>query len=387
MLTESRDLAARARRLVELQAEAMEWRISALIALGDLEAAREELAVVFEMASRVGQPFIIHVAEHYRSAIALCDGPPGRGGGDGRAIVRVGPAAHRPRPVRLLRHPDVRHPARAGPAGRARPGGADHGMRRISEGGAWGPGLAALLAELGMHDEARRELRRVRRRGLVELRAGLWLAALTYLADACSLVGDDRMAADLYAELTPARGQHRDDRPRRRLLWVGRPVSGHGRRRLRRARPRPRAPRDRRRGRPRNGRLDVARPLPVRARPRCSSRAPAATPRAATRCCRKRARWPSGSGCRRSCTAFARDGRSRSWPRQSPDGLSPRELQILQLVARGMSNREIGTALVVSEHTAANHVRSILRKTGCANRTEAAAYAYRRGLTAAPRSE
>jgi DNA-binding CsgD family transcriptional regulator len=74
-------------------------------------------------------------------------------------------------------------------------------------------------------------------------------------------------------------------------------------------------------------------------------------------------------------------------PRQSPDGLSPRELQILQLVARGMSNREIGAALVVSEHTAANHVRSILRKTGCTNRTEAAAYAYRRGLTAAPRSE
>ena len=74
-------------------------------------------------------------------------------------------------------------------------------------------------------------------------------------------------------------------------------------------------------------------------------------------------------------------------PRQSPDGLSPRELQILQLVARGISNREIGAALVVSEHTAANHVRSILRKTGCANRTEAASYAYRRGLTAAPRSE
>ena len=70
-------------------------------------------------------------------------------------------------------------------------------------------------------------------------------------------------------------------------------------------------------------------------------------------------------------------------PRPPPDGLSPRELQILRLVAQGMSNREIGAALVVSEHTAANHVRSILRKTGCANRTEAAAYAYRRGLTAA----
>ena len=63
-----------------------------------------------------------------------------------------------------------------------------------------------------------------------------------------------------------------------------------------------------------------------------------------------------------------------------PDGLSAREVQILRLVARGLSNREIGTTLFISEHTAANHIRSILRKTGCANRTEAASYAHRHGL-------
>ncbi len=63
-----------------------------------------------------------------------------------------------------------------------------------------------------------------------------------------------------------------------------------------------------------------------------------------------------------------------------PDGLSPREAQILRLVAQGLSNRQVGTALSISEHTAANHVRSILRKTGCANRTEAASYAHRHGL-------
>jgi DNA-binding NarL/FixJ family response regulator len=66
-----------------------------------------------------------------------------------------------------------------------------------------------------------------------------------------------------------------------------------------------------------------------------------------------------------------------------PDGLSAREVQILMLVASGLSNREIGEALTISEHTAANHIRSILRKTGCANRTEAASYAYRRGLVPA----
>ncbi len=63
-----------------------------------------------------------------------------------------------------------------------------------------------------------------------------------------------------------------------------------------------------------------------------------------------------------------------------PDGLSPREVQILGLVAQGLSNRQVGAALSISEHTAANHMRSILRKTGCANRTEAASYAHRHGL-------
>jgi DNA-binding CsgD family transcriptional regulator len=66
-----------------------------------------------------------------------------------------------------------------------------------------------------------------------------------------------------------------------------------------------------------------------------------------------------------------------------PDGLSAREAQILRLVAQGLSNREIGNSLFISEHTAANHIRSILRKTGCANRTEAASYAHRRHLAEA----
>ena len=63
-----------------------------------------------------------------------------------------------------------------------------------------------------------------------------------------------------------------------------------------------------------------------------------------------------------------------------PDGLSFREVQILRLVADGLSNREIGASLFISEHTAANHIRSILRKSRCANRTEAASYAHRHGL-------
>ena len=63
-----------------------------------------------------------------------------------------------------------------------------------------------------------------------------------------------------------------------------------------------------------------------------------------------------------------------------PDALSDREMAVLRLLAQGLSNREIGRRLYISGNTAANHVRSILDKTGAANRTQAAVYAVDRGL-------
>jgi len=63
-----------------------------------------------------------------------------------------------------------------------------------------------------------------------------------------------------------------------------------------------------------------------------------------------------------------------------PDGLSKREVDVLRLLAAGLSNQDIGARLFISTHTVANHIRSILAKTRTANRTEAAAYAVRRGL-------
>ena len=61
-------------------------------------------------------------------------------------------------------------------------------------------------------------------------------------------------------------------------------------------------------------------------------------------------------------------------------GLTPRETEVLRLLADGLSNREIATELVISEHTAANHVRSILTKVGVPNRTRAARFAREQGL-------
>lgn len=65
----------------------------------------------------------------------------------------------------------------------------------------------------------------------------------------------------------------------------------------------------------------------------------------------------------------------------APAELTDRELAVLRLLAEGASNRQIGDRLHISHHTAANHVRSILLKSGCRNRTEAAAWALRHGLS------
>jgi non-specific serine/threonine protein kinase len=60
--------------------------------------------------------------------------------------------------------------------------------------------------------------------------------------------------------------------------------------------------------------------------------------------------------------------------------LSPRERQVAALVARGLTNREIATALAVTEHTAMRHVEHILSKLRLRSRTQVAAWAVAQGL-------
>jgi DNA-binding NarL/FixJ family response regulator len=63
--------------------------------------------------------------------------------------------------------------------------------------------------------------------------------------------------------------------------------------------------------------------------------------------------------------------------------LSERETTVLDAVARGLSNREIGRQLWISEQTVKFHLRNVYRKLGISNRTEAARYAYNRGRVSA----
>lgn len=65
-------------------------------------------------------------------------------------------------------------------------------------------------------------------------------------------------------------------------------------------------------------------------------------------------------------------------------GLTEREAEVVALIAEGLSNKEIGARLFITEKTASHHVSSVLGKLGVARRAEAAALAVRQGITSKP---
>ena len=95
----------------------------------------------------------------------------------------------------------------------------------------------------------------------------------------------------------------------------------------------------------------------------------------------------SGLTAARVLDEFARLAQRKSSVSNSVESLTPREREVLQLVAQGGTNKEIASQLFIAKNTVKNHLRNILAKLHLQNRVQAAAYALREGLIGSSLSE
>jgi DNA-binding CsgD family transcriptional regulator len=281
-------------------------------------------------------------------------------------------------------------------------------------GATWRPALTVLQAELGMRDEARAGLGLLVANRLAAVpRDSLWSASLGYLADAAVTLADEEAAAAVYRELVTFRGL---------VLQVGYLLAAYG------SADRVLGQLAALLGRRRDAEAHFETALRVDRRARMpvwlarthlayggflAARGAAGDREQAAAMLRSAADVGRSCGMRRlraqaeellEAVTAARGGSpgtgegagaaaplGRGVAAGAAGGAGPagtgavgsltaRELALLPLLAEGRTNREIGERLHISQHTAANHIRSILLKTGSANRTEAAAWALRHGL-------
>jgi DNA-binding CsgD family transcriptional regulator len=381
---EIQEMLAEAKRLgeelgnTEIRAEAMAGRVVLFVAQADMASARREVSAARDTAEATAQPTFMYIANQFGSAIALADGHLNEAEALARRSYEAG---------QLLTGRDASGTYGIQMFGLRREQGRLAEVAPVlriltarNRGGPWRPGLASLLVELGMEAEARRGLAEIVQEGLEPFRTTLWLASLTYITDACALLGDEAVAALVYPELEPLAGRN---------VMVGQGVACHG-------------SIDRYLGMLATtlGEWDRA-AQHFEAAMALNREMGTSTWLAHTEYEYARLLLARGNREPQQVAALLGEAEQRAEqiglkalsgriealgapiaPASLPDELSAREAQILGLVARGLTNREIGATLFISEHTAAKHVSNILTKTRCANRTEAASYAHEHALVA-----
>ncbi|MEQ8486543.1 MAG: AAA family ATPase [Pseudomonadales bacterium] len=250
-------------------------------------------------------------------------------------------------------------------------------VRRIAEAPEqrlWRPGLAVMCVEAGLPELARAAFEPLAADDFAAIpRDDMWLASAVFCADVCAALGDGRRAARLYDLLTPYAGQAAVHpgavcygAVEMQLGLLAECVGDAGRAIAHL------------RGAVRLCCDMQAWPALARSQAELGRLLLASEPEEARRLLMEAeqiaARLGMAALSARVSALLASEGR------RLPDGLTMREADVLKLLAMGRSNKDISRVLGISLSTVATHVRSILEKTGCANRTEAAAYAIREQL-------
>ena len=372
------------------QMHAEHWTLCALMLNAQFGEIDETAAECQRLARLSGDPFHGHLSAALRSTLAMMHGRFGeaeRAAEEARDLANLltgvdGSGAYGMQMFSLRRE--------QGRLGEIRPV-VEAIVRLGNERGTWRPGLAAVYAELDLLEQARSEIKLLVTPGMPRLaRDGLYEISLSFLADAVVALGDRGAAAILYAALEPYRNS---------LVLGGHLIACYG------SADRYLGALAETAGRARDAERHYIRAIEV------DSAAGSPTWLAHSQV--RYARFLARQG-RRDGPARARDllddaianaravgmpvverraielreelGDSAATEHASDDGLvaslTSREREILDCLVDGLSNAGIGERLHISPNTAANHVRAILLKTGCANRTEAATWAVRNGLVA-----
>jgi DNA-binding CsgD family transcriptional regulator/tetratricopeptide (TPR) repeat protein len=363
--------------------DAQAWHLFELMELGDLSTWRARLEQFERRAAELQQPFERYVAATSRATFALMEG---RFDAAGRLIeqaLQIG-----------RRMPGLDAPGVYGmqmftlrcEQGRLRELAplVRSFVNAMPKASTWRPGLALLYSEIGLLDEARSEFEElaVDRFAIVRHDA-LRAASLAYLAQVCARLDDKDRADALYSMLLPYDGRN---------LLIGTTVGclGAASSLLGLLATTRREWRDAQRHFESALTMNLrqgAQPAVARTRVRYASMRLARNADGDVDAARVLLDDAQAAAERLGMRALVEqidDVRRSSAPTSSPAypvGLSTREAEVLRLVSSGRGNREIAERLFLSPNTVANHIRAILAKTHCANRTEAAAFAIRHGLT------
>jgi DNA-binding CsgD family transcriptional regulator len=367
---------------VELVALAHSRRLVCSLELGDMQAVEDELGHLAHVDARIRQPIYWTVLLGFRATLALLRGELGEAERLlSQAMARLARMGSSQKDyLSVLVFCLRREQGRLNELQAA----LTLFIRQTAASATWRPGLMILYLELDRVADARTEFEHLAAHNFADIpRDGRWTTCIVYLAEVCAVLGDTTRAEVLYRLLLPYA-------ERVILLGGGAACAGAAGRYLgllcATMRRWPQAQQHFEAAMAMNRAIGARVPL-------AHTQYDYATMLCARAAVGDRedaiALLQESLATARALGMHALEQRAAARLAQLPavttarDDLTSREVEVLGLMAIGRSNADIAMVLAISLNTVATHVRNILAKTGCANRTEAAAYAMRHGVAGA----